>query len=171
MAVYGGGFNQVSDAQGIELVDIRVHRADGVALVHRQHHRLAGFAQDGGHILVRGGDTAADIRDHDDGIGQLNADLRLTAHEFQHIIVGTGFNTAGIHQGEGAAAPFAVPIDPVPGNAGGVLHDGGSVTRQLVKEHGFAHIGAANNGNQRFSHEQHVLSSIKGFSLLCHTSG
>ena len=149
---------EIADAQAIEFVYVRVHGADGVALVDGQGHGLAGFAQHGGHILIRRGDAAADIGDHDDGIRQLNADLGLTAHEFQHIVVGAGLNTAGIHQGEGAAAPFAVAVDPVPGDAGGVLHNGGTAARQLVKQHGLAHIGPPHNGNQRLCHGQHILS-------------
>ena len=158
MTVDGRGLKQVANAQTVEFVHIRIGGADGVTLVDGQGHGLAGFAQHGGHVLVRRGNAAADVRDHDDGIGQLNADLRLTAHELQHIVVGAGLDTAGIHQGEGAAAPLAVPIDPVPGHAGGVLHNGGALTGELVKEHRLSHIGAANNGNQGFRHEQHVLS-------------
>ena len=158
MTVDGRGLKQVANAQTVEFVHIRIGGADGVTLVDGQGHGLAGFAQHGGHVLVRRGNAAADIRDHDDGIGQLNADLRLTAHELQHIVVGAGLDTAGIHQGEGAAAPFAVPIDPVPGHAGGVLHNGGPLTGELIKEHRLSHIGAAYNGNQGFRHEQHVLS-------------
>ena len=160
MAVDGGGLKQIADAQAVEFVYVRVHGADGVALVDGQSHGLAGFAQHGGHILIRRGDAAADIGNHDDGVRQLNADLGLTAHEFQHIVVGAGLNTAGIHQGEGAAAPFAVAVDPVPGDAGGVLHNGGTAARQLVKQHGLAHIGPPHNGNQGFCHEQHILSFL-----------
>ena len=160
MAVDGGGLEEVADAQGVELEGVRIHKSRGVALVDGQSHGLAGLAQHGGHVLIGGGDAAAHVRHHNDGVRQLDADLRLAAHKFQHIAVGARFNAAGIHQGEGSAAPLAgavdpvrLPIDPVPGDAGGVLHDGGALTGELIKQHGFANVGAAYNGHQWLCHE------------------
>ena len=45
------------------------------------------------------------------------------------------------------AAPFTITINTVTGDTGGIFHDGGAVTGQLIKEHGLAHIGAAYNGH------------------------
>ena len=159
MAVNGGGFKQIADTQGVEFVYIGVHGAHGVALVHGQGDGLTGFAQHGGHILIRRGDTAADIGDHDDGICQFYADFRLAAHELQHIIFRVGFDATGIHQGEMSAAPFALAIDPVTSHTGGVLHNGGALAGEFIEEHGLAHVGPSYNGNQRF---RQMISSFPG---------
>jgi hypothetical protein len=41
------------------------------------------------------------------------------------------------------------------------------VAGQLIKQHGFAYIRAANNGNQWLSHEHHFLI-FKDYVILCH---
>ena len=138
----------------------------GVTLVDSQGHGLAGLAQHGGHILVGGGNAGLDVHYHDDGIRQLDADDGLAAHEFQHIVLGAGLDAAGVHQREGAVAPFAVAVDPVAGNAGGVLDDGGAVTGELIEQHGFANVGTANNGDQTFCHADHSFQySGDGYSV------
>ena len=153
MTVNGGGLKQITDAQRIEFEHIGIDRADGVALIHSQSHRLTGLAQHGCHILVGSGDTGADIHHHDDGVSQFDADLRLPAHEFEHIIFGAGLDAAGIYQREVAVTPLTVAVDPVAGDTGRVLDDGGAVTGELIEQHGFAYVGSADNGDQRFCHE------------------
>ena len=152
MTVDGGGLKQVADAQGVEFINVGVHRAYGVALVDGQGNGFAGLAQHGGHIHIGGSDAGVDVGDHDDAVGQFDADFSLTAHEFQHITVGSGLDTAGIYQGEIPAAPLAFTVDPVTGNTGGILNDGGTVAGELIEEHGFADVGTTNDGNQRFCH-------------------
>ena len=93
-------------------------------------------------------------------IKRVQLQLRLTAHEFEHIAVGAGLDAAGVHQAEGSAAPLTVAVDPVPGDTGGVFDDGGALTGQLIKQHGFSHIGSANDGNQGFCHVYHFLSMM-----------
>ena len=153
MAVDGGGFKQIPDPQRIELKSIGIHKTGGVALVHRQGHRLSGFAEHGGHILIGGGNTAADVGDHNNGVSQFNADFRLPAHKLQHIAVGSRLDAAGIHQGEGAAAPLTLAVNPVPGDARGILHDGGALAGELIEQHGLAHVGPSNNCDQGLGHE------------------
>ena len=147
VAVNRGGLKQIADAQRIKFEGVGIHGADGVALVDSQSHRLAGLAQHGGHVLIRRGNAAADVRYHDDGVCQFDADLRLAAHEFQHVAVRAGLDSAGIHQGEGASAPFAVAVDPVPGDAGGILHNRGPASGQFIEQHGFAHIRPSDDGD------------------------
>ena len=152
MAVDGGGLKQVADAETVKFVHIGIHGADGVALVHGERNGLAGLPQHGGHVLIGGGDAGMHVHHHDNGVGQLNADFRLTAHEFEHFAVRTRLDAAGIHQGEGAPAPFAAAVNPVPGDAGGVLYDGGALPCEFIEKHGFAHIGSPDDGDQRFCH-------------------
>ena len=48
---------------------------------------------------------------------------------------------------EHPVAPLTGGVDAVPGDAGGVLHDGQPPAAQLIEEHGLAHIGPAHDGN------------------------
>ncbi len=161
MSVDGGGFEQIPDAQGVELVHVRVGETHAVTLVHRQGHRLAGLAEHGSHVHIGGGHAGANVHDHYDAIGQQNADLRLTAHEFQHIVLGARLNAAGIHQRKFPSAPLAVSVNAVTGHAGGILHDGGPPAGKFIKEHGFAHVRSAHNGHQRLAHIQSSFLAAK----------
>ena len=53
---------------------------------------------------------------------------------------------------EGAAVPLAIAVDPIAGDAGGVLHNGYAAAGEFIKEHGLAHIGAADYGDDGLSH-------------------
>ena len=47
-------------------------------------------------------------------------------------------------------APFHIGIDAVAGHAGRILHNGDPAAHHTVEKGGFAYIGAAHNGHQRF---------------------
>ena len=147
--VYGGDRDRVSQSQGVKFIYRGVGGAGGVRLVHRQHHRLAGTEQHVGHILVRGGDAGADIRDQNDHGGGVDGDLGLLPHEEQNLTVGAGLNAAGVHHVKFSAAPLALGVKPVAGDAGGVLNDGEPLSHQAVEKHGLSHIGAAYDSNKR----------------------
>ena len=150
MAVDGGDGDGVAQTKVIELVDIGVFPTYAVHLVHRQHHGLVGPQEHTGYLLIGGGHAGLDVAHENDHIGVVDGDLRLTAHESQNLAVGTRLDTAGIHDVKGTARPLALGIDPVTGDAGGVLHNGKTLSTQLVEEHGLAHIGSAHDCNQRF---------------------
>ena len=149
VAVYGGDGDGVSQSQGVKFIYRGVGGSRGVGLVHRQHHGLAGTKQHVGHILVRGGDAGADIRDQNDHGGGVDGDLGLLPHEEQNLAVGAGLNAAGVHHVKFSAAPLALGIEPVAGDAGGVLNDGEPLSHQAVEKHGLSHIGAAYDSNKR----------------------
>ena len=150
VAVDGGGGDGVAQSQGVELIHAKVGGAGGVGLVHRQHHGLLGAQQHVGHVLIRRGDAGAQVGHKDDDRGLVDGDLRLLPHEEQDLAVGGGLDAAGVHHIEFAPAPLALGIEPISGDAGGVLHNGEALPHQAVKEHGFAHVGSSNDGYQRF---------------------
>ena len=152
VAVDGGDGDGVAQTQVVELIKIRVHGAGGVHLVHRQDNGLAAFLQHARHLVIRGGETGFDVGDKYDHRGVVDGDLGLLPHEGQDLAVGVGLDAAGVHQGEPPAAPLAFTVDAVPGDAGGVLHDGEALADELVKEHGLAHIGPSHNGDHGFRH-------------------
>ena len=157
MAMDGGDRDGVPQTQVVKLIDVRVQAAHLVHLVHRQHHGLAGAQEHVGHLLVGGGQTGLDVADEDDDVGVGNGDLGLLAHEGQNLVVGAGLDTAGIHDIEAAVTPVTLGVNPVPGDARGVLHDGQPLAAQLVEEHGFAHVGPAHDGYKRLCHIRRPL--------------
>ena len=143
----GGDGDGVPQAQVVELIDVRILPAGLVGLVHRQHHRLAGAQEHIGHLLVGGGHAGLDVAHKDDHGGGGNGDLRLLPHKGQDLVVGARLDAAGVHDVEHPVAPLTGGVDAVPGDAGGVLHDGQPPAAQLIEEHGLAHIGPAHDGN------------------------
>src|ERR1700733_691373 len=47
------------------------------------------------------------------------------------------------------AGPLDLAVDPVPGNARFIAHDRAARTGETVEESGFAHVGAADDGQNR----------------------
>ena len=70
----------------------------------------------------------------------------------QQAVINARFNTAGVHQQELVAGPFAIAEDAVAGNARRVLHNGEALAGQLIENGGFAHVGAAHDSYDGFCH-------------------
>ena len=137
----------VPQPQVIEFVHVRILPAGLVRLVHCQHHRLPGAQQQIGHVLVGGGHAGFHVAHEHNHRGGLDGNLRLLPHEGQNLIVGARLDAAGIYNIKHAVTPLALGVQPVPGHAGGVLHDGKTLAAELVEQHGLAHIGPAHNGD------------------------
>ena len=152
VAVDGGGLNGVAQTQHIEFVNVGIGSAHAVTLVDRQADRLFAPQEHVCHIHIRRRHAGLYVRHHDDDVRRLNGDLRLAAHEFQHFAVGVRLDAAGIDDLKLPSVPIAVAVDTVAGHAGRVLHNGGTSAGQLIKEHGFSHVGSADDGNQRLGH-------------------
>ena len=152
VAVDGGDLDGIAEAEAVELIDLGVHAAGAVALVGSQHDRLSGALEHRRDLRVGGGEADRHIDHHDDHVCRLDGDLRLTAHEFQHVIVGARLDAAGIDQHEIASAPFAVAVDAVAGHAGRILDDRHAAAGEFVKEHRFADIRTANDGYNGLCH-------------------
>ena len=152
VTVDGGHRHRIAETEVIELVEVGVNMTRGVHLVHRQHDGFTGALEHTCHLLIGGGHTRLNIGDKHDHIGVVDGDLRLLTHESEDLVIGAGLDTAGIHQAELAAQPLALAVNTVTGDTGGVLHDGKTLTDQLIKQHGFAHVGATHDCNQRFRH-------------------
>ena len=159
MAVDGGDGDGISQAQVVELVVIRVGDSGGVHLVDSQDDGLAAAQQHGRHLLIGGGKAGLDIRQEDDDVGVVNGDLGLIPHKGQDLIIRAGLDAAGVDEGERPAVPVRLPVDAVPGDAGGILHDGKALADELVEEHGLAHIGAAHDGHDGLGHDGFLLQS------------
>ena len=148
MAVDRGDGDGIPQPQVVKLVDVRTHAL--VHLVHRQHNGLSRPEEHVGHLLVRGGDAGLNIGEKDDHVRVVYGNLRLLTHKGEDLAVRPGLDAAGVDEGELPPVPVALPIDAVPGDAGGVLHNGDALADEFIKEHGLAHIGPAHDSNHRF---------------------
>src|SRR3972149_1977115 len=63
-----------------------------------------------------------------------------------------GKKPAGIHQQEGPPLPGALGVVAVPGEPRRFFDDGQAAADQAVEEFGLAHIGTADDGNDREAH-------------------
>ena len=160
VAMHGGDGHRVAEAQIIELVEIRIHRAGGVHLVDRQHDGLFAALKHTRHLLIGGGHAGFDIGDKNDHRGVVNGDLRLLPHEGQDLIIGAGLDTAGVHQTELAAQPLAFAVYTVTGHARRILHNAQASADQLIEQHGLPHIGPSHNRDQRFRHVYPSVSKM-----------
>ena len=106
--------------------------------------------------------------DQHDDVGVVNGDLRLAAHELQDFVVVPRLDAAGVHDGELPAVPVAVGVEPVTGDARGVLHDGQALACQFIEQHGLAHVGASYDGYHRFCHGLHFLTLSHCFPSAYH---
>ena len=147
MAVDCGDWDGISQAQIIELVDVRIGVSHLVHLVHCQHHGFARLEEHLGHLMIGSSQAGLDIAHKDNDIGVLNGDLRLGPHEGQDLTIGTRLNAAGIHDIEGAVAPLTLGVQPVPGDTGSILYNGQPLAAELIEQHGFAHVGPAHDRN------------------------
>ena len=157
VAVDGGHGDGVAQTQIVELIEVRVYGAGGVHLVHCQHDGLLRALEHPGHLLVGGGHAGLDVGNEDDDVGVVDGDLSLLPHEGKDLVVGIGFDTAGIHQAELAAVPIGLSINAVTGDTGSILHDGEAPADDLVEQHGLAHVGPSDDSNQGFGHGYQLL--------------
>ena len=160
VAMHAGNGDQLAQAQAVEIVQLHRRLADLVALVDSQHYGLAAAHQHAGDVLVLRGHTGRKLGDHDDAICGIDGQLGLLTHVGQQAIVDAGLDTAGIHQQELVTAPFAVTENTVAGNAGGVFDNSETLAGQFIENCGFAHVGAAHNGYDRFCHISFPPSSL-----------
>ena len=123
-----------------------------VHLIDQQQNRLIEFAQPFRQyqIIRRGTGLAVDHEQYQ--VRLLTSQVRLSSHGFTDDIP-AGWNVAaGIDQVEAVSPPFDLAVNPVTGDAGGLLDYGLAAAHQPVKEGGLAHVGPADYGYGRFSH-------------------
>ena len=67
----------------------------------------------------------------------------------KHLVVAAHIETSGVDQRERLAAPIGIAIEPVAGHALHVLDDGDALAYKLVEQRRLAHIGSADDGDER----------------------
>ena len=155
MAVQGRKRRGLADAERIELPDVVVLAVGVVELVHQQKDRLVGALEHAGDRLVLLGDAGAAINDKQDDGGFLGGGERLVADgRGKDVVALERLDTARVDDGELAAVPVGRVIRAVARDAAGLMDDGVRGLGQAVNERGLAHVGASDDGDDRF----HLLS-------------
>ena len=133
-----------------------------VGLVDRDDDRRRRAPQQVGRLQVGRGHPHSRIdHEHDDvrlGDGQpgLLLDAELDG------VVGVDLEPAGVDEHEPAAVPLGIPVQPVAGGAGAVLHDRGARTDDAVEQRALADVRPADDGDDRERAAQPVRSPGAG---------
>ena len=151
-------------AQGVEF-QRGLAQAQIVGLVGAQKDGTAGAAQNVGHLLVGGSETAGDVGDKDDHVGLLDRQFGLSAHQGnvgggilrQHLFgpgsppgndgLGQYFDTARVHHDKVDVVPFGRSVQPVAGRARLVMHHRQPLADDTVEEGAFTHVRPAHEGH------------------------
>ena len=155
MAMQGRERRGLTDAERIELPDAVVLAIGVVELVHQQKDRLVAALEHAGDRLVLLGDAGAAVDHKQDDGGFLSGGERLVADgRGEDVVALERLDTARVDDGELAAVPIGRVIRAVARNAAGLMDDGVRGLGQAVNERGLAHVGASDDGDDRF----HLLS-------------
>ena len=145
----------LADTERIELPDAVVFAIGVVELVHQQKDRLVAALEHAGDRLVLLGDAGAAVDHKQDDGGFLGGGERLVADgRGKDVVALERLDTARVYDGELAAVPVGRVIRAVARDAAGLMDDGVRGLGQAVNERGLAHVGASDDGDDRF----HLLS-------------
>ena len=122
-----------------------------VDLVGCQHDGLLAAAQhvDNGMIDVLGADGG--VHDEQDDVGGGDGQLGLLCDLCSHTF-GVRGPASGVDDHEFPASPVGVVADPVPGDAGQVLHHSLAAADDAVHQHRLPDVGPADDGHDGFDH-------------------
>ena len=155
MAMQGRERRGLADTERIELPDAVVFAIGVVELVHQQKDRLVAALEHAGDRLVLLGDAGAAIDHKQDDCGFLGGGERLVADgRGKDVVALERLDTARVDDGELATVPIGRVIRAVARDAAGLVDDGVRGLGQAVNERGLAHVGASDDGDDRF----HLLS-------------
>ena len=155
VAVQGRKRRGLTDAKRIELPDAVVLAIGVVELVHQQKDRLVAALEHASDRLVLLGDAGAAVDHKQDDGGFLGGGEGLVADgRGKDIVTLERLDAARVDDGELAAVPIGRVVRAVARDAAGLVDDGVRGLGQAVNERGLAHVGASDDGDDRF----HLLS-------------
>ena len=155
VAMQGRERRGLADAERIELPDVVILAIGVVELVHQQKDRLAAALEHAGDRLVLLGDAGATVDHKQDDGGFLGGGKGLVADgRGKDVVALKRLNAARVDDGELAAVPIGRVIRAVARDAARLVDDGVRGLGQAVNERGLAHVGASDDGDDRF----HLLS-------------
>ena len=151
MAVQGRERRGLADTERIELPDAVVLAIGVVELVHQQKDRLVAALEHASDRLVLLGDAGAAVDHKQDDGGFLGGGEGLVANgRSEDVIALERLDAARVDDGELAAVPIGRVVRAVARHAAGLMDDGVRGLGQAVNERGLAHVGASDDGDDRF---------------------
>ena len=155
VAVQGRERRGLADTERIELPDAVVLSIGVVELVHQQKDRLVAALEHASDRLVLLGDAGAAV-DHkqDDGSFLGGGEGLVADGRGKDVVALERLDATRVDDGELAAVPIGRVIRAVARDAAGLVDDGVRGLGQAVNERGLAHVGASDDGDDRF----HLLS-------------
>lgn len=158
-----GGFDGV-DELGDAAAVFRAEAADGfeaeageiggdeivfwvVGFIDAEDDGFALAAEFFGDALVDGVHAGEGVDDEDDEVGGGDGDVCFGADDGAEVVVKSGSDAAGVHDGDGEGSVFETGGEAVAGDAGAVVDDGDAAAGEAVEEGGFTDIGAADDGD------------------------
>ena len=167
MTMQGRERRGLTDAERIELPDAVVLAIGVVELVHQQKDRLVAALEHAGDRLVLLGDSGAAVDHKQDDGGFLGGGERLVADgRGKDVVALERLDTARVDDGELAAVPIGRVIRAVARDAAGLVDDGVRGLGQAVNERGLAHVGASDDGDDRF-HLLSLMGRVSGSVRVC----
>ena len=144
LAMFGGKGDGFAQAKAKRFHHAALRRL-ALGLVGHQHHRRVAFAQPAGDLLVQRGDAGACIDQEQSDVAILDSRLGLQAHAARQRLRVLILIAGGVDDGEVQAQQMRLPLAPVAGHAGLVVHQRQLLADQPVEQGGLAHIGASDD--------------------------
>ena len=118
-----------------------------VDLVDDQNEGAPAGAEHVGQFAVEGREAGAAIHDKEQEIGAGDRRLCRDMGRFGKVGIGSVADAARIDDLKGNGARLADPGKAIAGHARLIVDDRDAAAHQAVEEGGFAHVGAADNGD------------------------
>jgi hypothetical protein len=128
----GGYWKNLAHAQPMKIIG-EICLLLRVGLIDRQEQRLAAANKNAGKLEIGGREFRSAIDHHNDRIGFLKGDLRLTEDFRGDEILVVGKDSAGIYNAQAPAAPLSLAIKTIPRDARLVTDDGSPRAHQPVE--------------------------------------
>jgi hypothetical protein len=138
----------VVDAQPVE-VDRLVLRALGVGLVRDVDRRLVGLAEQRQLGVVDRSRRLGRVEHADDHVGFFERDVDLALDALTHGVVARGIEAARVDEQVGLVLDDCVGVVAVARDTWLVVYDRHPATHQAVEQCALAHVGAADDGDDR----------------------
>ena len=123
-----------------------------LGLVGQEQGGAPGAQHVAGHLDVVIGDAGADVDHEQHHVGVLDGEVDLVAHVGGQRVELLVDEPSRIHEVESTTVEHPLLEVAVTRHAGAVVHHGGTVAQNSVKQAGFANVGTSYDGDARSLH-------------------
>src|SRR6202795_3748961 len=127
--------------------------AGAVDLVHGEQYGMLAAPQDAGDLQVECGHARATVHDEDEEARLFDGHHDRVARGRDQVGLGAGVEAARVHHGRLPALEDRGAVEPVAGHARHVVDEGAAASDQAVEKRGLAHVGPADESDDRTDHD------------------